>query len=131
MKAAGSRAVLVGAFALVLGACASGFESASEMSRLQGRQASPFRITRVDLAQADQGRNLFDVISMLRPQFLRGRYGIPTVALNGVIVGPATYLTNLMPGEVDSIELLNGLDATTRFGARHTGAVLVVTSRAR
>jgi hypothetical protein len=125
------NALCVLALGLTAAACAPGARSGSDPLAMRTVHSSPMMITRTEILAQKTGRNLFDVVLRLRPSFLRGRYGLPTVALDGVLVGNASYLSNVSPDEVESVQLLDGLDATTRFGARHNGAVLVVRTRPR
>src|SRR4051812_19292010 len=83
--------------------------------------------------------NAYDVIRRLRPSFLRTR-GTSTMGLSGepVLVvyldmvkvsgSSFTNLKAISAAQIRSIEYLNGIDATTRFGTDHgAGAILIST----
>jgi hypothetical protein len=133
MRTAVLAAIGFGTMVATFGACAPSYAPKSERITYQ---AAPVRRTgntlgRVELTSVDVGRNAYDVVMFLRPSFLRGHNGTPTLAINGVLVGTATYLSSMSVDEIEEVKLLNGLDATTMFGARHNGSVLVVTTRRR
>jgi hypothetical protein len=90
-----------------------------------------------DLAQFPGGWNAFEALSRLRPEFLNpvpggfsgGQVLPPTVIINGVHRGGIEMLRTLRLGEVVSMRHYRSLDATTRFGPQHTGAVIDVRLR--
>jgi hypothetical protein len=56
---------------------------------------------------------------------------VVSVALDGVLVGTTEYLRSLPSSSVREVRLIEGPDATMLFGTRHTGAVLLVSTRTR
>jgi hypothetical protein len=109
-------------------------------STASGHHLSPQPATRAfvsadDLAQFPGGWNALDALSRLRPEYLSavsGGYGgsqmlMPTVLINGTHRGGLEMLRTLRVAEVRSMRYYRSLDATTRFGPTHTGAVIDVT----
>ena len=132
MRTAVLAAIGFGTMVATFGACAPTYAPKSE--RLVYHQAvrrTGSTLGRIELTSVDVGRNAYDVVMFLRPSFLRGHNGTPSLAINGVLVGTATYLSSMSVDEIEEVKLLNGLDATTMFGARYNGSVLVVTTRRR
>jgi hypothetical protein len=125
-----SAPLFIIAFAAIVGGCASS-AAPSTSAALQSRivRSSPNTLTKTELVANDQGRDLYETLRALRPTFLFSQGSAPTVAINGVLVGPTSILRTINVNEVTSVRLLNGLDATTRYGAQHTGAVLLVELR--
>lgn len=124
-------ALCLGALTVTAAACATATRPGIDPLAAKTIQSSRSVLTRSEILAQDTGRNLFDVVLRLRPRFLRGRYGLPTLAVNGVLMGNASFLSSISPFEVESIQLLDALDATTQFGSRHNGSVLLVTTRPR
>jgi hypothetical protein len=84
----------------------------------------------------------YDVVSRLRPEFLRTRGPVSaradrpmeqpsiTVFLDGVESGPVERTLYLIPArEVAEIRLYRAADAVTKYGSRHTGGVIAVTTK--
>jgi hypothetical protein len=113
-------------------ACATSpsFGTTATLRRSNVRQA-PGLITIVDLTALADGRDLYSAISTLRPTFLRPHGGEASVALDGILVGSVNFLRNIPASTVKEVRLLNGPEATFRFGPRHAGAVIAVTTRTR
>lgn len=90
-----------------------------------------------DLAQFPGGWNALDALNRLRPEFLSpvsagfagGPALTPTVLINGTHRGNLELLRTLRLAEVRDIRYYRSIDATTRFGTNHTGAVIDVTLR--
>lgn len=90
-----------------------------------------------DLSQFPGGWNAFEALSQLRPEFLNpvpgsyasGQVLTPTVIIDGIHRGGIEMLRTLRLGEVVSMRYYRSLDATTRFGPQHTGAVIEVRLR--
>lgn len=90
-----------------------------------------------DLEQFPAGWNALDALNRLRPEFLSpvpggfaDGHGLePTVLVNGVHRGGLEMLRTLRLAEVRHIRYYRSLDATTRFGTNHNGAVIDVTLR--
>lgn len=60
---------------------------------------------------------------------MTGEARTPTVIVNGVHRGGLEMLRSLQLAEVASIRYYRSLDATTRFGSQHSGAVIDVRLR--
>jgi hypothetical protein len=90
-----------------------------------------------DFGQFPAGWSALEALNQLRPEFLNpvpGGYGgsqvlTPTVIINGVHRGGIEMLRTLRLGEVMSMRYYRSLDATTRFGPGHSGAVIDVRLR--
>ncbi len=85
--------------------------------------------------------NAYDLVAKLRPEFLRARGPVSasrgratelpsaTVFVDGVESGPAPEALPRIPaGEVVEIRLHRAADATTKYGTRHGGGVIEVTT---
>ena len=109
--------------------------SAPSSHRIAPQPASRSLVSADDLAQFPGGWNALEALSRLRPEFLNpvpGGYGgsqvlMPTVYINGSERGSIEMLRTLRLTEVRSMRYYRSLDATTRFGPKHTGAVIDVT----
>jgi len=94
-------------------------------------------VSAADLAQLPGGWNALEALRELRPEFLNpvpGGYGgsqvlTPTVIIDGVHRGGVETLRSLRLEEVVSMRYYRSIDATTRFGPQHTGAVIDVRLR--
>ena len=84
-------------------------------------------------------QSAYDIVAFRRPEWLvaRGMYPLmdgrvetPTVYLDGVRYGNCEALKTITAMDVGEVRYLDGLDATTRFGAgNRSGAILVTTRR--
>ncbi|NJD11956.1 MAG: hypothetical protein FIB01_16440 [Gemmatimonadetes bacterium] len=81
--------------------------------------------------------NTYDLISALRPSWLRsrsptfgtsGQIGV-VVYLDGNRLGSADYLRQIAVGQIESARYLNGAEATSRYGTNHASGAILVTSR--
>lgn len=81
------------------------------------------------------GTTAYDVISQLRPEYLRsrGRSSLRTteaptamVYVDNVQMGNLDALRNLAAHSILRVEYLGASDATTRFGTDHTGGAIIV-----
>lgn len=79
--------------------------------------------------------NVYDVVAMLRPTWLRNRgqisigdpeAGQVVVYLNSVQAGGADYLRQVPSSEVVSLEYLNETQASARFGLKQSGGPAIV-----
>jgi hypothetical protein len=106
-------------------------------SRGPAQPASRALVSVDDLEQFPAGWNALDALNRLRPEFLSpvptgfaGGPGLtPTVLVNGMHRGGLEMLRTLRLAEVSHIRYYRSLDATTRFGTNHNGAVIDVTLR--
>jgi hypothetical protein len=126
-----AAALLVGAF--VIGACAG-------RPRTGDRDRNLIRAD--EIATVAEASTAYDVVSRLRPEFLRTRgprsaaagklteQPTITVFLDGVESGPVERTLYLIPAtEVFEIRLYRAADAVTKYGTRHTGGVIAVTTK--
>jgi len=84
------------------------------------------------------GRNVYEVIAQLRPEYLRSRGAgslrneappRATVYVDNVRFGALETLQSLTVDHLLRVEYLSASDATTRFGTDHTGGAILVTTR--
>jgi hypothetical protein len=96
-------------------------------------------ITRQDL-EGSIGRNAYDAIESLRPNFLRSRGTQtfdPTVSaqaavyLDGQRYGEVTALRSIQVDTIHEIRYLSASNATSKYGTNHTAGVIEVTTRRR
>ena len=128
-----TRRPLASAIALIvlLGACGSA---------TTGKVAPRNRnlITSDEIVQSNAAP-AYEAVKRLRPEFLRTR-GVtsthsmqaptPVVYVDGSLYGALGALNNITASSILSIEYLNAMDATQRFGIGHdAGAIMVVTRR--
>lgn len=126
----GRLGVLLLPAVLVATSCATSTQSVS-----QGRSGGRNLITAEEVAAAAE-RNLFDVVSRLRPNWLRPRGTetalgrVPVVVyVDGTRRGGVDVLSNIRPDEVTEIRFLDGPDATLRYGINVGGGVIEVTTK--
>lgn len=109
--------------ATVAAACASG--GGGE----RGPRRDPNLLTAEELADY-AGLSCMEVVRRLRPRWLQGRAGDPTVVRGGSPIGPAgDYLDQIRVVDVESIRFLNAADATMRYGTGVTGGAIVVENK--
>ncbi len=98
---------------------------------------NPNVITEAQIAEA-QGANVYEVISRVRPAFLRSRgtgsmssgsLEYAEVYRDGMRVGGIGTLRSMPIGGVREIRYYNLGDATMKFGSGHTGGVIEVMTR--
>ena len=84
------------------------------------------------------GRNAYDLIAQLRPEFLRSRgatslrNSVPptaTVYLDGVKYGDLQSLKLISAEHVTIVRYLSGSEATTRYGTDHVGGAILITTK--
>jgi len=89
-------------------------------------------------ATRSPGSTAWDLISQIRPNFLRTRGAsslrdlTPTGAviyLDGVLYGKLESLKSLNIDDIREIEFINASDATTRFGTDHLGGAILIRTR--
>ena len=136
-----ARSVVPIALLLLVAACAHG-RHVPERDRNVIREDE---IARVQVATA------YDVVARLRAEFLKTRGPVTrttvrasgqsaitveqpkvTVFIDGVEAGPVEQTLSLIPAtEVLEIHLYRASDAVTKYGSRHIGGVIAVSTRAR
>jgi hypothetical protein len=96
--------------------------------------SSPNVLTGDQLRETNVG-NVYDALRRLRPQWLRARGTAsivspestePVVYVSGIRRGELRTLQNVNVDQVQSVEFIDGRDATTRFGTGHGGGVITV-----
>lgn len=94
-------------------------------------------ITEQELSVAQES-NAYDLVSKLRPNFLktRGRSSInaatedrAVVFLDGQFYGDLTALRNLVPGLIREIRYIPGTDAVVRYGMQYGNGIIDVRSK--
>ncbi|MDO8500642.1 MAG: hypothetical protein Q7S20_02255 [Gemmatimonadaceae bacterium] len=84
------------------------------------------------------GWTAYDLISLLRPEFLRSRGAmslsdaVPVTAkvyLDSIFFGNLQSLKTLSAGQIVRIEYINAADATTRFGTGNAGGAILIMTR--
>lgn len=95
-------------------------------------------ISQAELEKHGRYSNLYDVIEVLRPHWLRpqgggdtfmGAEGKVQVHMDGARLGDVSVLRSLAPVGVTSIAWLRPLDASSRYGFDHShGAIIISTS---
>jgi hypothetical protein len=92
-----------------------------------------------DEVTASHGATAYEVIQVLRPNFLsyRGETSFlrsrsrpyPTVYVDGQELGPIASLTTISGTEIGTIRLYRSWEATTIFGTGKMGGVIAITTR--
>jgi hypothetical protein len=119
---------LAGSIAIAsLAACASA--PAAEALRPRARPRVSMEVISAEELRAHPGSSLYDIVRNLRPRFMSPRGARPTVFVDGRTFGPVTSLAQIPPEQVRQIRLLSDHEATLRYGAIHSGAVLDVELR--
>ena len=133
-----NRSVVPVTMLLLLVACASR-PRASERDR---------NVIRADEIATVKVSTAYDVVARLRGEFLKSRGTVTrapgrttdrtisveqpkiTVFLDGVEAGAVEQTLHLIPAsEVFEIRLYRAADAVTKYGSRHTGGVIAVTTK--
>jgi hypothetical protein len=138
---------LTAVVAVLLGCSGSRSGDSSQAPR---RQAN--LITTEEIQAARSTQHAYDLIRMLRPQWLQQRgvqsLGSPVemrpgerqptqagiavkVYLDGSRVGGVEVLRNVLASDVLSAQYLGGPEAASRFGTDHGGGAILITSRRR
>jgi len=93
-----------------------------------------------DEISASSATNAYDLISQVRPNWLRGRgtpnlrgsqAPLPVVYLDDRRQGALEILRTFPTGGVAELRYINATTATTRFGNGHAGGVILVVPRRR
>jgi len=120
--------VLAGLLSLLLiGACASGGAEGRE-------RRSANLISAEELADAPTMGDAWEVIELLRPNWLRGRGGrgaTPVVFINGQRFGDLSSLRGLPTADLESVRYINARDATVRYGTGYPGGIIDLRTRRR
>jgi len=102
-----------------------------------GTRRDPNLITEQEIANSAES-NLYDVVSRLRPMFLktRGRSTInsggseyASVFLDGQYYGELGSLRNIVATQIHEIRYLSGPDAVSRYGMRYGSGAVDVRSK--
>jgi hypothetical protein len=122
---------------VLLFALAASIACASATTTAAGTHHDANVITEQEIS-ASSGSNAFEVVSRLRPSFLKSR-GKSTVKssasefanvyLDGQQFGGISSLRNIVASQVKQIRYYNLSDATTRFGMQNGSGVIEVTTR--
>ena len=95
-------------------------------------------ITREELQEHGQYANLYEVVEVLRPRWLRPQGGPDTfsgdigqvqVHMDGNWLGDINALRGLSPSGVTSISWLRPLDASGRYGLDHSHGAIIISTR--
>lgn len=95
-------------------------------------------ITYEELEEQGQYANLYEVIEVLRPRWLRPQGGPDTFAgdpgqvqvhMDGNWMGDVGVLRGLSPSGVTSISWMKPLDAAARYGLDHSHGAIIVSTR--
>lgn len=102
-------------------------------------RTDPRILTQQEIAASGMGGSAYDVISRLRPAFLRTRgetsvhpgptTAYPSVYLDGNPYGDITSLRNLDAINIAEIRLYQSWEAQTKFGLGNPNGVIAITSR--
>lgn len=121
---------------LTLAAC--GATSPDTDTTASPRRSSASLITFEELQERGQYSNLYDLIEVLRPRWLRPQggpdtfYGAPgqvQVHMDGNRMGDVAVLRTLSTSGVTSIEWLAPLAAAARYGLDHSHGAIIVSTR--
>jgi hypothetical protein len=97
-------------------------------------------VVHADELSGDVGRNLYDVLQRLRPEWFTRRgattmnsanEGDVVIYRDGTKVGGPETLRDVLAEMVLSVRFLRGPDAQTRYGLGHQHGAIVVTTRNR
>lgn len=124
------RIAIVVAALLTVGACAG---------RKSGRAAPQDRnlITADEIARSNAS-NAYEIVERLRPAFLRTRGAeslqnptppTPIIYLDGMRYGTLQTLASVPAIGIVSIQYLNAIDATQRFGFGNEGGAILITTK--
>jgi TonB-dependent Receptor Plug Domain len=122
------------AAALSLAACAQQSTGASTQTKASPKNRNI--ITSEEIATVSVS-DAYQLIQQLRPNFLRTQGGVsshndappvPLVFVDGVQIGDVTALHNVSSSGIVSVEYLNGMMATQRFGTNAGGGAIMITT---
>ena len=124
---------LAASAAIALASACSGATQAGTRTPTASR-----RVLLADEIQAMPAASVYEVLTRLRPEWLRRRgqisirdpgAGEVVVYVDGVRFGGPQSLQNIRPEGVMRMEYLDASDATTRFGTGHGGGAVLVQTR--
>ena len=123
---------------LLIGAACGGAVSSARTDAADGRPRTRTNvITLEEIQQRGQYTNLYDLVQVLRPRWIRsqgpdtmiGRDGQVQVHMDGNRLGSVDVLRRLSPHGVTSIEWIAPIDAAGRFGLDHSHGAVIVSTR--
>lgn len=94
-------------------------------------------ITADEIARSNAS-NAYEAVERLRPAFLRTRGAqsiqnpeppTPMIYLDGIRFGPLQTLSSIPAIGILSIQYMNAVDATQRFGMGHEGGAILITTK--
>lgn len=130
------RTIAIAIAAIVtLAACSQQTSSGATQTRVAPKNRN--LITADEIATVNVS-DAYQLIQQLRPNFLRTQGGVsphndtppvPLVYVDGVNTGDVTNLRNVPATGIVSVEYLNGIMATQRFGTIAGGGAILITTR--
>lgn len=123
---------------LLLSAGCAGGPSAGTETEPSPRRSSGSLITDEEMREKGQYSNLYDLIEVLRPRWLRaqggpdsfyGGQGQVQVHMDGNWMGDVAVLRSLSVSGVTSIEWIAPIAAAARYGLDHSHGAIVVSTR--
>jgi hypothetical protein len=123
--------------ALLLGGAACGAATSAGTGAETRPRSRSTQITVEEIRQRGQYSNLYDVVQVLRPRWLRsqgpdtmlGQQGRVQVHMDGNRLGGVAVLRNISPSGVTSLQWIPPIDAAGRFGFDHShGAIIISTA---
>ncbi|MBW3553429.1 MAG: hypothetical protein KY466_07965 [Gemmatimonadetes bacterium] len=124
--------------ALLIWAACGGAASSGPESAATPRRSSFSLITYEELREHGGYSNLYDLIEVLRPRWLRAQGGPDTffgtpgqvqVRMDGNRMGDVAVLRTLSPSGVTSIQWVAPIDAAGRYGLDHSHGAIIVSTR--
>ncbi len=107
--------------------------------KLESAEPADSRVITREEIEASRTATAYDAIQKLRANFLsyRGETSFnkntsqpyPTVYVDGQEFGPISTLRSIPASQVAAIRLYRSWEATTQYGAGHSGGVIAVTTR--
>lgn len=131
------RGLLVLGVLLAGAACGASAAFRGGGAPAEGPRARASRITFEEMRQRGQHGNLYDLISELRPRWLRsqgpdtfiGKPGQVQVHMDGNRLGGVDVLKQLAAAGVTSIEWVAPIEAGARFGLNNSHGAIIISTR--
>ena len=128
-----ARGLLTGAILLVAGACGGASPAARPEGPVQSRLDL---ITFEEIRVRGQYSNLYDLVQVLRPRWLRtqgpdsfvGPQGQVQVHIDGNRMGGVEVLRRLSARGVTSLRWVGPIDAGAQFGLNHSHGAIVIST---